>query len=64
MSRLAPGQVQESRETVPTISPEEAWERIAARLAPLAREHVARRAAAGRVLAEALAAGFRPYLYR
>jgi len=41
---------------VPIISPEEAWERIAARLAPLACERVARRAAAGRVLAEALAA--------
>jgi molybdopterin molybdotransferase len=41
---------------VPIISPAEAWERIAARLAPLAGERVARRAAAGRVLAEALAA--------
>jgi molybdopterin molybdotransferase len=41
---------------VPTISPEEAWERIAARLAPLAAERVPRREAAGRVLAETLAA--------
>jgi len=41
---------------VPTISPEEAWERIAARLAPLAAERAPRREAAGRVLAEALAA--------
>jgi molybdopterin molybdotransferase len=41
---------------VPTIPPEEAWQRIAAHLAPLAVEHLARRAAAGRVLAEALAA--------
>ncbi len=48
--------VQEGRETVPIISPEEAWERIAARLAPLGCERVARRAAAGKVLAEALAA--------
>jgi molybdopterin molybdotransferase len=41
---------------VPTISPEEAWERIAARLSPLAGERAPRREAAGRVLAEALAA--------
>jgi molybdopterin molybdotransferase len=41
---------------VPILSPEQAWERIAAELAPLAAERVARRAAAGRVLAEALAA--------
>jgi molybdopterin molybdotransferase len=50
------GQVQESRDTVPTISPDEAWERIAGRLAPLGLQRVARRAAGGRVLAEALAA--------
>jgi molybdopterin molybdotransferase len=41
---------------VPALSPEQAWERIAAALAPLAAERVARRAAAGRVLAAALAA--------
>ncbi|HVR07453.1 MAG TPA: molybdopterin molybdenumtransferase MoeA, partial [Thermoanaerobaculia bacterium] len=41
---------------VPALSPEQAWERIAAAVAPLAAERVARRAAAGRVLAEALAA--------
>ena len=41
---------------MPTISPEEAWERIAARLSPLAGERAPRREAAGRVLAEALAA--------
>ena len=39
-----------------TISPEEAWRRIASRLAPLAAERLPRRAAAGRVLAEPLAA--------
>jgi len=41
---------------VPTISPDEAWERIAARLSPLAGERAPRREAAGRVLAAALAA--------
>jgi molybdopterin molybdotransferase len=41
---------------VPTISPEEAWERIAARLSPLAGVRTPRREAAGRVLAEALTA--------
>jgi molybdopterin molybdotransferase len=41
---------------LPTISPEEAWRRIASRLAPLAAERLPRRAAAGRVLAEPLAA--------
>jgi molybdopterin molybdotransferase len=41
---------------VPIISPEEAWERIAARLSPLAGERAPRREAAGRVLSEALAA--------
>jgi molybdopterin molybdotransferase len=41
---------------VPILSPEQAWERIAAELAPLAVEWVSRRAAAGRVLAEALEA--------
>ncbi|HYL05068.1 MAG TPA: gephyrin-like molybdotransferase Glp [Thermoanaerobaculia bacterium] len=41
---------------VPILSPEQAWERIAAALAPLAAEPVARRAAAGRVLAAALTA--------
>ena len=41
---------------MPTISPQEAWERIAARLSPLAGERAPRREAAGRVLAEALAA--------
>jgi molybdopterin molybdotransferase len=41
---------------MPTIPPEEAWQLIAAQLAPLAVERVARRAAAGRVLAEPLAA--------
>jgi molybdopterin molybdotransferase len=38
------------------IPPEEAWRRIAAHLSPLPAERVARRAAAGRVLAEPLAA--------
>src|SRR5215470_639599 len=42
--------------TIPAIPPEEAWQRIAARLAPLPAERVARRAAAGRVLAEPLPA--------
>jgi molybdopterin molybdotransferase len=41
---------------VPPIPPDEAWRRIAAHLAPLAAERVARRAAAGRVLAEPLLA--------
>jgi molybdopterin molybdotransferase len=41
--------------TIP-IPPDEAWQRIAAHLAPLAAERVARRAAAGRVLAEPLPA--------
>lgn len=41
---------------MPIISPEEAWERIAARLSPLAGVRTPRREAAGRVLAEALAA--------
>lgn len=41
---------------MPIISPDEAWERIAARLSPLAGERAPRREAAGRVLAEALAA--------
>ncbi|MBV8202323.1 MAG: molybdopterin molybdotransferase MoeA [Acidobacteria bacterium] len=41
---------------MPTLSPEQAWQGIAAELAPLGAERVARRAAAGRVLAEALAA--------
>src|SRR6202043_897127 len=45
-----------NRETVPIISPEEAWERIAARLSPLAGVRTPRREAAGRVLAEALSA--------
>lgn len=41
---------------MPTIPPEEAWQRIAAQLAPLGAERLARRAAAGRVLAEPLVA--------
>jgi molybdopterin molybdotransferase len=41
---------------VPTLSPEQAWECIAAQLSPLPAERVARRAAAGRVLAAALQA--------
>jgi molybdopterin molybdotransferase len=41
---------------VSTIPPEEAWRRIAARLMPLAPERAPRRAAAGRVLTEPLAA--------
>jgi len=41
---------------VPILSPEEAWAQIAARLSPLAGEWAPRREAAGRVLAEALAA--------
>ncbi len=38
------------------ISPDEAWQRIAARVSPLAAETVGRRAAGGRVLASDLAA--------
>ncbi len=41
---------------LPPLPPDSAWERIAAQLAPLAAERVARRAAAGRVLAEPLTA--------
>lgn len=40
----------------PPLHPDEAWQRIAAHLAPLPAEPVARRAAAGRVLARSLAA--------
>lgn len=39
-----------------TLSPDEAWQAIAARLAPLPEESVPRRAAAGRVLARSLPA--------
>jgi molybdopterin molybdotransferase len=41
---------------MPLISPDEAWRRIAAQAAPLPAERLPRRMAAGRVLAEALAA--------
>ena len=41
---------------MPPIPPDEAWQRIAARLSPLAVESAARRAAAGRVLARDLPA--------
>ena len=44
------------RRPEPPLAPEEAWARLLPRLAPLAAETVARRAARGRVLAAALAA--------